>query len=166
MTETDISFARRQFARSFWILVIVQIIGLCVAILGFLMQEFPFFSALVPPGAGWQDGLAMFTAVGVCMSVGAALGACYNLCFSKILPIRLQIYGAIGCLLMCIWCLLMYTVMFVPWIPDLFALATWLGFFWWFGYCPIPQFFIARWLANESKDDTMEADGEGEKRLL
>jgi len=158
MTDFDVALARRQFARSLWILVIVQIVGLCVAILGFLMQEFPFFGAFVPRGVGWQDGLAMFTAVGVCMSVGAALGTCFVLGFSKmlpirilILPIRIQIYGAVGCLLACLWFLLMLTVIFVPWIPDLFELATWLAFFWWLVYCPIPQFFIARWLVKETK---------------
>jgi len=159
MTDSDISLslARKSSARQLWILVIVQIVGLCIAVLGFLVQEFPFFGALAFIGLGWRDGVAMFTAVGVCMSVGSAMGTCHILGYSKIMPTWIQVYGSGGCLL-CYICVLL---MFLSWIPFLAPLALLLLCFWYFGYCLIPQFLIARWLAKETKNATMTTDWEG-----
>ena len=160
MTDSAISLslARKSSARQLWILVVVQIVGLCIAVLGFLVQEFPFFGALIPNGLGWQDGVAMFTAVGVCMSGGSAMGTCYILGYSKIMPTWIQTYGKGGYLFLSICVLFML-------IPFLAPLALLLFCFWYFGYCLIPQFLIARWLAKETKDATMTTEWNGTTNL-
>ncbi|MCL2005284.1 MAG: hypothetical protein FWG73_03880 [Planctomycetaceae bacterium] len=149
MTDSVVSLDRKSSAQQLWILVAVQIVGLCIAVLGFLIQAFPLFGALIPNGLGWQDGIALFTAAGVCMSLGSAIGTCHILCYSKMMPTWIKVYGGVGCLLLYICMLLAHLLLHFPFLASLF-----LGF-WFLGYCLIPQFLIARWLAKETEDDTM-----------
>ena len=145
MSDSDISLslARKSSARQLWILVVVQIVGLCVPVLSFLV-----FGVLVPNSLGWRDGIVVFNVVGVGMSVGSAMGTCHILGYSKIMPTWIQTYGRGGYLFL-------FICVFLTFIHFLAPLVLLLLCFWYFGYCLIPQFLIARWLAKEPEDDTM-----------
>jgi len=150
MTDPDISLslARKQFARSLWILVIIQVVGICMAIPCFLLSGLFVADALVVPAV-----------VGVCLWIGGAAGGCYVLCYSKIMPRRVQLYGKVGNTLLLVCCIIVPLSLLgfcIPFFVVMFFAYVWfLLLFLGCGF--IPQFFIARWLANEAKDGTMDS---------
>jgi len=157
VTDFDVALARKQFARSLRILVIVQVVGLCMAIPGALLQVFPFLLF----GA---DSLAMFTAVGVCLWMGGAMAGCWVIWHSKIMPRRIHLYGKFGGMSMMIFCIfipLSQMGFVIPFFVVMFFAYVWFVLLF-LGCGFIIQFYIARWLAKEAKDGTIEPDW-GEK---
>jgi hypothetical protein len=146
MTNTDISTARKRLARELQIIVIVQVIALCAVwllIFGSSMVSDETIHVLC-------DLLGVFAMI---VFVVSAIWGCIKFTNVDFLPISMRLYA---------WGIFLF-------LPILFAVLYPLSHkeaFMFFAIliyifpfcCTIPQFFIARWLAKEAKDDTIEAD--------
>ena len=97
------------------------------------------------------------------MVVSAVAGCCgcLLLALATSLPFSIRVY-AWGIVIFPILLFYVSVTLFPPLDKEHFLLL--LCFF--PLYCFIPQFLIARWLANETKGDIIEPDWEEEKRLL
>jgi len=148
MTDFDVALAKKQLARELKILVIVQVVALCIAGLGL----FPLVSKIIPNYPAWDtihSHCGVFALCGMVVSVVFGIWGCLKLtciAFLASLPYSLRAY---------LWGIVVFLffLFLVPLNPlfEMFFCALIL-------YCVIPQFFIARWLASEAKEDSMKPD--------
>ena len=150
MTDFEFTLAKKRLARELKILVIVQVIAFLIAASGRL----PWLilpGVGIPNNPGW-DLIQMFATFGWIVFIVVAFLGGYRLATVPLPSIKLRLYG--------ISVLLLIVGVYFE-LLELLAITFFL-----FGYCTIPQFFIARWLANETKEDIIEPDWEEEERLL
>jgi hypothetical protein len=147
MNTTDTFLAKKRLAHELKILVIVQGIALCITGLG----SFLFSSNVVPNYPDWDTihllcGCSALT--GIIVSIITACWGSYKLMDVVCLPMGLRIYSG------SVWILLLLVFLGLTLDAVLSILLT-IGLL--LFYCIIPQFFIARWLANVTKDATITA---------
>jgi len=147
MTDSDISLslAKKRLVCELKILVAVQVIAFFIATLGRLpWLVLPGIG--IPNDLGW-DWIQFFSTLGWCVFVVAAIWGGYKLAITPLPSIKAQLYG--------ISVLLIVGGIYLE-LLSLKLLTLLL-----FGYCLIPQFLIARWLAKETKDATMTTEWNG-----
>ena len=153
MTDSDVSLAKKRLARELIILAIVQVVALCIAGLGLFL----FASKIVPNYPEWDAIHSLCGAAGMSgMVVSVVVAFWGSLKLTSItflaslpLPIRAYVYGIVVYL-----AFLILVALSQCWI-DSSILGILLVIF--LLYCALPQFFIACWLAKETKGDTMES---------
>ena len=152
MTDSDVSFAKKRFARDLKILVAVQVIALCIAGLG----VFLFGSDIVPNYPDWDTVHSLCGVLGLCgiiVFVVAAFWGSVKPAVTNFLPYRIQLYasGTWGILSVFVILGLFYAT-FHPFEEPILTLIPICVFPF---YSIISQFLIARWLAKEAKDAAM-----------
>jgi len=141
MTDSGISLspAKKRLARELEILVAVQVIAFFIATLGRLpWLVLPGIG--IPNDPGW-DWIQLFSTLGWGVFVVVAIWGGYKLAIAPLPSIKMRLYGIsvlliVGGIYLELLSLKLLTLLLL-------------------GYCLIPQFFIARWLAKETKDATM-----------
>ena len=149
MTDSDVSLAKKRLTRELKILVAVQVIALFIATLGRLpWLVLPGIG--IPNDPGW-DWIQLFSTLGWGVFVVVAIWGGYRLATTPLPSIKMRLYGIsvlwiVGCVYLELLSLKLLTLLL-------------------FGYCLIPQFLIARWLAKETKDATMTMEWNGTTNL-
>jgi hypothetical protein len=143
MTDTDIALAKKRKANELFIYVIVEALGTFVMAFGLL-----FFCI-----GDMQNDLELKN-IGIVVSLlGSlfsgifALGGCARLAEAEFLPTSIRQYGRVGYILFLLFMLAMSLSLRIL----VFILIVVIPF-----YGLIPQYFIARWLAKEAEEGTME----------
>ena len=152
MTDSDVSLARKRLARELKILVAVQVIAFCIAGLGVCL----FGSDIVPNHPDWDTAHSLCGVLGLCgivVFVVAAFWGSVKPAIANFLPCRVQLYasGTWGILSIFVILQFFYTT-FQPFEEPILTLIPIYVFPF---YSIISQFFIARWLAKETKNGTM-----------
>jgi len=135
INSSDHSLAKLCLADELRPIVSTQLITLFIILPGALLDC-----------AGIGFGL-LLAFLGIGVSILMALWGCFKLLDAAFLPVLVRIYAITGCAL----------------FPGYIFIATSLpmvGFilfyiFWLYGI--VPQYFIARWLAKEAENDTIQA---------
>jgi len=148
VNDPDHSLAKKRLARDLRRFVIGQAISLFVAVLGVLVC---YIVVLLngPPGGDLHAIGFILAAIGKIMSVVCAFLGFSRLAVAAFLPIRIHCYTLGGFVL--------FLLFFVSTHYDVSTTLFYahLHTFAFYGF--IPQFFIARWLAKEAEDGTIQA---------
>ena len=133
--NSDHAFAKKQHADEFRVIVIVQIVALVTAGLSFII------------------GGIFLTIIGVSVSCVAAIVNFYKLTYSQFtqtgsLPTWMKIYCRWGLVYIPLCALLIQASSFIHILSLIGMILFWLFPF----YSVIPQFYIAHWLAEATRD--------------
>jgi len=137
MTDVVVSSTRKRLARRVMFLVIVQLLGFFFLVLGL------YVTACAPNGprqTEFQEYGFYLVVFGMLVCAVAACWGSARLMHAG-MPFSIRVYALVGCLLA------FYCILFLVSLTPLIFVVPF--------YCTIPQFFIARRLAKEAKDDTM-----------
>jgi len=157
INDSNHFLAKKRLARELRIFVLVQVIAFCV----FWLSLFLLTPDTLPNSPEWDGIYSLCTvcvAVGQIAFLGAAFLGCYKLIGTPFLPFSVRLYA--------------WSVLVAPFFrPFVFILtfhflktsilASVLCDFIFPLYCIIPQYFIVRWLAKETKNDTIQAVEDG-----
>jgi len=151
-SNADISLAKKRLARELKILVVVQVTALFSSGLGLFL----FASDIVPDYPDWDSirllcGVLVICGLSIFLVVAGWGGIKLIRVFSESFPVQSYVWG-------CFFLLFSFVLVFPVKGGGYFGevLLCVLPF-----YCIVPQFFIARWLAKETKDATMTMEWNG-----
>ena len=151
MSDFDVSLAKKRLVRDLKIIVVVQVIALCATGLG----SFLFGSDIVPNYPDWDTIHSLCGVLGLCgtvVFVVAAFWGSVKPAITNFLPYRIQLYASGTWGILSVFVILRLFTSFKPFEEPILTLIPIYVFPF---YSIISQFFIARWLAKETKDDTM-----------
>jgi len=158
INDTDHFTAKKRLVRELRTIVIVQVAAMCAVVLGLFL----FGSNLIPNQPAWDEIHSLcgvLALAGMITFVIAAYWGSGKLVCNDFLPIQVRLYacsvwGFFPLFLFGTYLLLDKTA---TGSPILFLTLFFMLFFFFPFYSIIPQFFIARWLAKEAEDGTIQA---------
>jgi hypothetical protein len=152
MPDSDIALAKKRLARDVRIYVIVQIVALCAAVLGWFLTYSHFILNL-----RW-DMIHAFCfilyAAGILVSTAAGFWCCDRLSKAAFLPFKLRVYAFSGSLLFYVFFLVVLLSRELSLLVKILCCIFLL-------YCILPQFFISRWLAKAAEEESSATEIHG-----
>ena len=154
-SDSDHSLVKKRKAGELYVYVVVQAFGVFVIVLGLLSV----YIGVIQKNLEWEQMGIVIAGLGIIFSGVFGLGGCARLREAEFLPSSIHLYGWFGYLLFLCFLLTLSLSLRILCSILLFVIPL---------YCPIPQFFIARWLVRKAEKDVQieglpeEKRGEGE----
>jgi len=148
MSDSNHSLVKKRLASELRIIILVQVVALGVVGLGLFL----YCSKIVPNYPAWDEIHLLCGVLALSGMITFFVTTLWG--FTKLMKVVFLFSILIKAYLIGGWAslFLLFFILFLPvQLPVYLEILTFIFPF----YCVIPQFFIARWLAKEVKNDTM-----------